>query len=45
LTRRSDPTCGIAAEPMAYFMKDYIGATAAMEMDQGEARDVFTFSF
>lgn len=21
---RSDPTCGIAAEPMAYFMKDYL---------------------
>lgn len=31
----SDPTCGISAEPMAYFMKDLIGAGVAMEFDQG----------
>jgi len=32
---RWDQTCGIEAEPMAYFMKDKIGAAVAMEMDQG----------
>lgn len=32
---RSDPTCGIEAEPMAYFMLDHVGAEEAMELDQG----------
>jgi len=32
---RSDPTCGIEAYPMAYFMKDFVKSTIAMEMDQG----------
>eukprot|EP01125_Pyxidicula_operculata_P006852 TRINITY_DN2351_c0_g1_i2.p1 TRINITY_DN2351_c0_g1~~TRINITY_DN2351_c0_g1_i2.p1 ORF type:complete len:280 (+),score=87.57 TRINITY_DN2351_c0_g1_i2:560-1399(+) len=31
----SDPSCGIEAEPMAYYMKDFIKADWAMEMDQG----------
>lgn len=30
-----DITCGITAHRMAYFMKDFIGAHQAMEMDQG----------
>ncbi len=32
---RSDPTCGIEAEPMAYFMLDVVGAEEALELDQG----------
>lgn len=30
-----DSTCGITAHRMAYFMKDFVGARQAMEMDQG----------
>jgi hypothetical protein len=32
---RSDPSCGIEAEPMAYFMLDVVGAQQALELDQG----------
>lgn len=32
---RSDPTCGVAAEPMAYFLKDFVGASQALQLDQG----------
>lgn len=32
---RSDPTCGMEAEPMAYFMLDQIKAAQAFQMDQG----------
>lgn len=30
-----DPTCGIEAWPMGYFMKDFLGSDYAVEMDQG----------
>ena len=30
-----DPTCGIDAHHMAYFNLDYLGASEAMEIDQG----------
>ncbi len=32
---RSDPACGIEAEPMAYFMLDVVRAEQALELDQG----------
>ena len=32
---RSDPSCGIEAEPMAYFMLDVVRAQQALELDQG----------
>jgi hypothetical protein len=32
---RSDPSCGIDAEPMAYFMLDVVQAEQAVELDQG----------
>lgn len=30
-----DPTCGVSARPLAYFMKDYLHVEQAMNMDQG----------
>jgi hypothetical protein len=31
----SDPTCGTNGYSLAYFLRDYLGATSAMGMDQG----------
>ncbi len=33
--KSSDPTCGLNAMHMAYFLKDFLGVNQAMEMDQG----------
>jgi hypothetical protein len=32
---RADPTCGIDAFPMASFARHVLGASSALEMDQG----------
>lgn len=37
----SDSRCGTNAHHMAYFMKDYVGATVAMEMDQGGSTTMY----
>lgn len=36
-----DPTCGTNAYTMAYFLRDYLGATSAMGMDQGGSTTMF----
>jgi hypothetical protein len=36
-----DPVCGIDAYNFAFFMKDYLNVTTAMEMDQGGSTTMF----
>lgn len=36
-----DPTCGLDAYHFAFFMKDYVKVTTAMEMDQGGSTTMF----